>query len=421
MNKNMFNNQVSSTLILYIFVINWVFTGDVVAQCGVDTDKQLNQENIAKAILIAEIEREAYNVNGVKYPKTVLATIIDIKRRAILAVVPSIAVKDVGLLPKVRLRFSDSLVFDAEIKFQIAPELGIKVLRIEAPVDQDFNPKMTSAISLNTSEEAVGAASVWNISREHQKVKLQNVGSEVGIKNGMQFLGSPVVGADGRVSAIISRTQNRDAIATKIGVIKERINNDWYLPTTLWAAPRVFRTTPANISVAEALTLVIPNSPNDKAVQSFSTRTVKGLTIVRDDANCRDWMAWDQREMKYLCNPVNWDGLTIFEANQCVTTMNDFQIGGHDNWRLPTTSELLTLVSEKPYRVPGTSNQRFMDPVFPNFGADFWTSDSVSDGQWSGSPWMVCFSTAGVGVGGCPGPDIARRGQIAQFLVTRQI
>lgn len=66
--------------------------------------------------------------------------------------------------------------------------------------------------------------------------------------------------------------------------------------------------------------------------------------------------------------PVNWNN-----AGSYIQTLNSQNFGGHDNWRLPTTDELLTLVSRTPH-----GGDLCIEPVFSQKQKWLWSCDRRS-------------------------------------------
>lgn len=74
--------------------------------------------------------------------------------------------------------------------------------------------------------------------------------------------------------------------------------------------------------------------------------------------------------------------LSSASAKKYVEVLNKLKFGGHDNWRLPTLEEAMSLVER--YRINKAYN---IDPMFDTKQSTIWTSDKFSKKK----PWLVHF------------------------------
>jgi len=82
---------------------------------------------------------------------------------------------------------------------------------------------------------------------------------------------------------------------------------------------------------------------------------------------------------------TNWEAAQLY-----VEEKNKQKFAGHNDWRLPTRKELLTLYEENksiPWFYYWTTNEVHMDPIFGYTSCCFWTSEEYKD-QFA---WHVNF------------------------------
>ena len=82
---------------------------------------------------------------------------------------------------------------------------------------------------------------------------------------------------------------------------------------------------------------------------------------------------------------TNWEAAQLY-----VEEKNKQKFAGHNDWRLPTRKELLTLYEEDksiPWFYYWTTNEVHMDPIFGYTSCCFWTSEEYKD-QYA---WHVNF------------------------------
>ena len=83
---------------------------------------------------------------------------------------------------------------------------------------------------------------------------------------------------------------------------------------------------------------------------------------------------------------TNWEAAQLY-----VEDKNKQKFAGHNDWRLPTRKELLTLYEEDksiPWFYYWTTNEVHMDPIFGYTSCCFWTSEEYKDNQYA---WHVNF------------------------------
>jgi len=100
--------------------------------------------------------------------------------------------------------------------------------------------------------------------------------------------------------------------------------------------------------------------------------------VLRDDKIVNDHVTnlmWQQDEE---ATRFGWD-----DAMAYVGEMNARKFGGYDNWRIPSTEELASLIT------PKKTNDQFIDPVFHKELLSTWTCDEFK-GIPSGA-WFVDF------------------------------
>jgi len=97
-------------------------------------------------------------------------------------------------------------------------------------------------------------------------------------------------------------------------------------------------------------------------------RFVKNKFKFRSDGMVQDLLTgliWQSAGTDF---PVNWDN-----AGSYIKTLNSQKVAGHNNWRLPTIDELLTLVSRTPH-----GEELCIEPVFDQKQKWLWSCDRRS-------------------------------------------
>ena len=105
-----------------------------------------------------------------------------------------------------------------------------------------------------------------------------------------------------------------------------------------------------------------------------------GNGTITDD---RTGLMWEQHptEQRYT-----WEDATRIRIND----LNAARLGGHDDWRLPTIQELVSLVDYARCRPA-------VDPVFVTVADFYWSATTYATGP--GYAWVVDFNGGNVGVG----------------------
>jgi len=118
------------------------------------------------------------------------------------------------------------------------------------------------------------------------------------------------------------------------------------------------------------------NSPDNNITgtikNTFEQGNIRGVDIINDHATN---LMWQQAE-----NP---DQLSWEEAEAYVVRMNQEEMAGFTDWRLPTVEELLSLVQS------AKKDGFYIDPLFQNQFIGTWTSDIITD-VFAGA-WFVDF------------------------------
>ncbi len=91
---------------------------------------------------------------------------------------------------------------------------------------------------------------------------------------------------------------------------------------------------------------------------------------IYDSLTSLTWMANDSR--LDLDREVTWD-----EAEAYAKEMNEKEFGGHDNWRLPTLQEALSLYDADKLNKDFKNGDIHLDAIFPPGGGNCtWTSET---------------------------------------------
>lgn len=140
------------------------------------------------------------------------------------------------------------------------------------------------------------------------------------------------------------------------------------------------RSETASLSQKELLQIIKDkglHSPGDMIKGSFKHRyesaELKGIKVVIDHSTS---LMWQQTEDK---TRFDWR-----EAEAFVEKMNEENLAGFSDWRLPTVEELLSLMESK------KTNKIYMNPLFQKGLLSTWTIDVVKD-AFAGA-WFVDFT-----------------------------
>ncbi len=106
---------------------------------------------------------------------------------------------------------------------------------------------------------------------------------------------------------------------------------------------------------------------------SYEQAEILGVKTIIDHAT---GLMWQQTEDE---TRFNWK-----EAEAYVANMNQKNLAGFSDWRIPTVEELMSLVESK------KSNNNFINPLFQKELLSTWTIDEVKD-AFAGA-WFVDFA-----------------------------
>ena len=92
--------------------------------------------------------------------------------------------------------------------------------------------------------------------------------------------------------------------------------------------------------------------------------------IIYDSQTSLTWMSSDSRIN--LDKEVSWN-----EAEKYASDMNEKKIGGHDDWRMPSAQEALTLFDKNKLNKDFKGGDIHLDSIFPpGSGNTTWTSET---------------------------------------------
>ena len=124
---------------------------------------------------------------------------------------------------------------------------------------------------------------------------------------------------------------------------------------------------------------------DDEAPQIFKIAGIPGkpLEYIENDFEDRDEVVFDHTTGLMWQKSGSDDWLHYKDAESYVEQLNRKQFAGHNDWRLPTISELMSLLEPEKQ-----SNELYIDPVFNENQIVCWSSDKRS----SESAWLVYFA-----------------------------
>ncbi len=85
------------------------------------------------------------------------------------------------------------------------------------------------------------------------------------------------------------------------------------------------------------------------------------------------------------------DQLTYAQAQKYVEKLNAEKFAGYDDWRLPTSPELMSLMEPEKQ-----SNNLYINPIFDATQNWCWSADRLLIGGSSSSAWLVNFDRGSV-------------------------
>jgi hypothetical protein len=77
--------------------------------------------------------------------------------------------------------------------------------------------------------------------------------------------------------------------------------------------------------------------------------------------------------------------MTFEEAKTWIKQLN---LAGHNDWRLPTLEEAMSLVEPKSSKYQSSKFGYFINPIFANKPCEIWTADQMKGGSGA---WIVHF------------------------------
>lgn len=152
-------------------------------------------------------------------------------------------------------------------------------------------------------------------------------------------------------------------------------------PKTMTAQPR-FRSQPTILSQEEVITMLKKNDffgyfnkEGHGFANKFEVQTLKGDTVVLDHAA---GLMWQQGGSP--------DTINFVQAKQFIEKLNRRLYAGYNNWRLPTSEEVMSLAEREK-----KNGDLCIDPVFDKKQQIIWTSDLVQ-GKTKSYAFVVGFA-----------------------------
>ena len=119
------------------------------------------------------------------------------------------------------------------------------------------------------------------------------------------------------------------------------------------------------------------HSPGDKIKGSFrhnyEQAELRGIGVIIDHATNLMWLKAENEER------LNWR-----ETEPFTNRMNEHNLAGFSDWRIPTVEELLSLME------PNMKDGRYIDPVFQKAILNTWSIDTIEE-AFAGA-WFVDYS-----------------------------
>jgi serine/threonine-protein kinase len=184
------------------------------------------------------------------------------------------------------------------------------------------------------------------------------------------------------LKAIAPRSRHRFSNAAEMLAALATLESDWHKKKEKICALPLSKNENAEIPNScddETRTLPVRSRPvkvaPDNSMTTFRLDSlwrplcfVKNKFEIRSDETVQDLSSGLIWQTAGSIFPVNWDN-----AGSYVKTLNSKNFAGHDNWRLPTIDELLTLVSQTPH-----GEDLCIQPVFDQKQKWLWSCDRRS-------------------------------------------
>ena len=106
---------------------------------------------------------------------------------------------------------------------------------------------------------------------------------------------------------------------------------------------------------------------------SYEQAELRGIGVIIDHATDLMWLKVENEER------LSWK-----ESETFTTRMNEHNLAGFSDWRIPTVEELLSLME------PNMKDGRYIDPVFQKAILNTWSIDTIEE-AFAGA-WFVDYS-----------------------------